>query len=205
MNPIFTNDEKVKEIAKVGFPSYNGRIFKISKFEGPMELRSYWDGGSRDYYAIVDLRTMRTAEIPQGGSGHGDVPYKITSLPEGMAVVEHTYFSGKDLGLTVFVGEENMNKLLPSGENELSWAEKVVLSATRSLKSSYAGIKDYRFREALRNTGITKKEWDEAKQSLISKKMLNAAGAITNDGRNAIGNTNLWALERGKEIDDKTS
>jgi hypothetical protein len=203
MSALYTDAPEVKQIARVAFPDYNGNKFKVELFRGPMNLSSYWDGGSRDYYAIVNMSTMRSEPIPQGGSGHGDVPYRMTTLPDSFAVVEHTFYMGKDLGITIYVNQENMSKMLPQGQ-EISWAEKVVLSATRSLKSSYGGVKDYRFQEALRNTGITKQEWDIAKQSLIQKRMLNAAGAITNDGKNAIGRTELYSLEREKSAPTKT-
>lgn len=195
---FYSSSPDLQELAKVAFPDYNGRKIKISEFNGPMDLTSYWDGGSRKEYVVMNLITKRSQPIPQGGSGHGDVPYRISELPENIAVVEHSIFMGKDLGITFYVAKENMVKMLPGNGDELSWAEKVVLSATRSYKSSYAGVKDYRFQEALKDTGITKVEWDEAKQSLIGKKMLNAAGAITNEGRNAIGRTELWSLKKEK-------
>jgi hypothetical protein len=163
-----------------------------------MDLTSYWSGGSRDYYNVINMDNLKSVEIPQGGSGHGDVPYRVSTLPHNIAVVKRTYFQGKDLGIKIFVNPENLSKMLPKQE-DISWAEKVVLSATRSYKSSYGGVKDYRFQQALRDTGITKQEWEEAKQSLIQKKMLNKAGAITNGGRNAIGNTDLYQLKK----DDK--
>ncbi len=104
---------------------------------------------------------------------------------------------GKDHGITIYVNPENISKMLPPAE-ETPWEEKVVLSATRSLKSSYGGIKDYRFYEASRETGITKPEWDKAKESLINKGMLNKSGAITDKGRNVIGNVDLYQLRREK-------
>jgi hypothetical protein len=198
MAAYYTNAPEVQEIAKVAFPDYNGKKFSVAQFQGPMDLASNWDGGSKRYYAVVNLSTMRTAEVPESGTMHTGGTYRITTLPPNMAVVAHSIFLGKDSGITIYVNQENLSKLLPKPD-EVSWAEKVVLSATRSLKSSYAGVKDYRFREALKDTGITKAEWDAAKESLIKKKMLNAAGAITNDGKNAIGWTDLRQLGREKK------
>ena len=200
MDKHYTDAPEVKQIAQAAFPDYKGRSFSVLPFRGGMDLSSYWSGGSRDYYNVINLTTLRSAEIPQGGSGHGDAPYRISTLPDNMAVVKRTYFQGKDLGITIFVNPENLSKMLPSPD-EVSWAEKVVLSATRSYKSSYAGAKDYRFQEALRYTGITKQEWDAAKQSLIQKGMLNKAGAITNSGRNAIGRVDLSQLKRDKKTE----
>lgn len=55
------------------------------------------------------------------------------------------------------------------------------------IKASYNGFGDYRFREARRARGITREHWDEAKACLIAKKLLTKAGAITPEGRNAVG------------------
>lgn len=189
---------EVQEIAKAAFPDYAGKKFSVAAFQGPMNLASHWDGGSRTFYAVVDLNTKRAVEIPQSGTMFDKQTYRMTTLPYNLAVVAHSIFMGKDSGITVYVNPENLTKMLPK-QDEVSWAEKVVLSATRSLKSSYAGIPDYRFRQALKETGITKVEWDEAKAKLIVGGFLNKAGAITDKGKNAIGWTDLYKLKRPAE------
>jgi len=188
------NSPEVQEIAKLAFPDYTGKKFKVSAFSGPMDLTSYWDGGSRSYYAIVNLSTNKVKSVPENGSMQTRKSFRITKLPPNFAVVENSIFMGKDSGITIHINTENISKMLPPAD-EVSWAEKVVLSATRSFKSSYAGIKDYRFHEALKDTGINKQEWDDAKKSLIDKGMLNKAGAITDKGRNTIGRTDLRDLK----------
>lgn len=196
----YSDAPEIRDIASKAFPGYSGRSFKVDTFSGPMTLRSYWDGGSKTDYAIVNMKTGRSKPIPENGGPYGGKAFRISKLPEGFAVVAHNTFTGKDMGITIYVNPENISKMLPAPD-ETPWAEKVVLSATRSLKSSYAGIKDYRFREALKDTGITKPEWDQAKEALIQKGLLNKAGAITDKGRNAIGRTDLRQLERKKSLD----
>lgn len=191
-------DETARKIAGASFPDYTGKKFKLQVHDsGTMNLTSYWDGGSRDYFAVLRLEDMKCLPVPQNGTpfdpyGNGiEVP-----LPgPGFAVIEHSIFCGKDSGITIHVHSSNAAPLLPKTE-DITWAEKVVLSATRSLKSSYAGIKDYRFSEAQKDTGITRADWDTAKTALIEKRLLNAAGAVTVDGKNAIGNTSLWNLKQ---------
>ena len=182
-------DAAARSIAAAAFPSYNGRKFRVTVHDaGGMNLASYWDGGSRSYYAILRLSDMKTLEVPQNGSGFDPYGYGIeTPLPApDFAVIECSIFCGNDSGITIHVHSSNAAPLLPKVE-ALSWAETVVLVATRGLKSSYAGIKDYRFHESHERTGISRQEWDEAKAQLISRKLLNAAGAITVDGKNAAG------------------
>ena len=200
----YSDAPEIRDIAAKAFPGYSGRRFKVDTFGGPMNLSSYWDGGSKTDYAIVNMKTGRSKQIPQNGGMGSGKPFRISKLPEGFAVVAHSTFRGQDMGITIYVNPENISKMLPAPD-EVPWAEKVVLSATRSLKSSYAGIKDYRFREALKDTGITKPEWDQAKEALIKKGLLNKAGAITDTGRNAIGRTNLYQLKREKSLDNPAS
>ena len=69
--------------------------------------------------------------------------------------------------------------------------ERTVLIATKSLKSSYGGVSNFRFHEANRSTGITLDRYNTAKSTLIGKKLLNAAGAVTIEGRNLAGSARL--------------
>lgn len=179
-NTICTNDPEVIRIALAAFPDYRGRTFEVTQFAGPMRLDSCWSDGSRDYYVLLDLGTLRSIPIPENGTpfSNGGQIMRLGELPVNAAVVQHIIFSGKDLGIRIHVRPENMTKMLPPPV-ELSLHETIVLVATKCLKS-FA-----RFDNANRHTGITKSEFEAAKQSLIAKGLLNSAGAITNDGRNA--------------------
>ncbi len=182
---------------------YSGRTFKATIHEsGGMSLRSCWEGGSRDEYRVVKLDTMQSVAIPENGSGFTAIDREYgpsglpVSLPEpGYAVVEHSIFCGKDSGITIHLHAENAAALLPAPA-ELTFNERVVLVATRSLKSSYAGISDYRFHSAKEDTGITRADWDTAKSALIARGLLNKAGAITVSGKNAAGNADMYRLGR---------
>jgi hypothetical protein len=109
----------------------------------------------------------------------------LFELPLGIIIVKHSIFMGKDSGITIFANESDLANMLPP-KVELSKDEKTVLKYTASYKSSYAGIKNYRWHEANRDLGISLEEWEEAKEKLIEKKMLNKRGAITVSGRNAV-------------------
>ena len=47
-------DETIRKIVQAAFPDYSGKKFKLST-SIPSRLDSYWDGGSRDYYAFYHL------------------------------------------------------------------------------------------------------------------------------------------------------
>lgn len=181
-------------VARKAFPSYSGRSFKVSVHDaGGMSLTSYWDGGSRDYYVIVRLSDSKQLPIPQNGTPFDPYGYGIEMpLPApDFAVVEHSIFCGKDMGLTVHVHAENAAKLIPAPV-DLTWAEKVVLVATCSLKSSHMGRT--RAQMAERECGISQASWDAAKATLQGRRFLNAAGAVTVEGRNARPSRDLYWL-----------
>lgn len=178
----YTQDPTVKRIALAAFPSYAGRSFAVAPFVGGSSKRldSFWSGRSRDYWQLVHVETLRTIPIPENGTpfSNGGQIFTISELPEGAALVQHCIFSGKDLGVTVYVRPENLAPLLPA-PLDLSWAEKVVLTVT-------AGLKGFaRLEYAQRGTGITVPEYDAAKVTLAAKGLLTRAGGITPDGRNA--------------------
>ena len=184
-------DAFLQKMVKACFPGYNGRTFKLST-DVPSRLDSYWSGGSKDSYVIYKLET---GEVAQVHSNHpffeSNQPSTLNELPVGFAIVKHTIFQGKDLGITIYGNAENITPLLPPAE-ELSVDEDAVLFFTRSLKSSYAGVKNYRFVNARRETGITEERWEKAKADLIKRKLLNKAGAITPSGRNAVGDRHSY-------------
>lgn len=193
------DDPIARQIAAKCFPSYSGKMFAVSVVESGMRTDSCWQGGSRNYWAVLQLSTMTVGYIPENGSGFGRYKQAIdTPLPApDFALVRHSIFCGKDTGIHIYLHADNGALMLPKPV-EISWAEKVVLVATRSLKSSYAGISNYRFVEAKKDTGITAEEWETAKAALILRGLLDKRGAITVDGRNSAGDCylNLSSLAR---------
>lgn len=188
---------EVRDIGLVAFPSYSGKRFKVQTLEGSIRLDSYWSGGSIDYWSFVDLATMKTRSVQENGTpfSNGRQIEQLTELPFNVALVRHSIFCGKDMGLTVYVRPDQMSQIALPAPVELTREEKIVLCFTASLKSSYAGIKNYRFHEAHEDTGITLEAWESSKGALITRGLLNKAGAITEDGRNAINGVNRYDLK----------
>lgn len=176
-------DDTIKKIVGATFPEYKGRKFKISS-NIPKRLDSYWSGGSRDYYAFYELSTDKAFLIASNHPAFEKYNQRdLDELPPGIVLVNHRISCGRDVGITIFANPVDITPLLPS-HTEVTDNEKIVLRYTVWLKPSYNGIKNYRFYEANRITGISLSDWEIAKQSLIEKKLLNKAGAITAAGRN---------------------
>jgi hypothetical protein len=173
------------QVALTAYPGYTGKKFQIKVLESTIDVRSYWDGGSRDYYTFVRLDTMAVMPIPQQSAFDKQVVgADSVQLIPGMVCVKHSIFCGKDMGLTIYVHPDNAPRLLPA-KTDLSDDEKIVLTYTCHLKSSYGGISNFRFHEAHREKKITLEAWEAAKASLIVKGLLDKRGAVTIDGRNA--------------------
>jgi hypothetical protein len=177
----------VRDIARATYPTYAGNKFKLAISDGTVNCASCWGGGSRDYFVFLNLATMeRTGTMPAQSAFDRKVDgLDAVPMQPGFAIVEHSIFCGKDMGLTIHIHPDNATPLLPA-PNELSADESTCLKYTCGRKSSYAGIPDYRFHEAHQRTGITRNAWLAAKASLIAKGLLNKAGAITPAGRNAV-------------------
>jgi hypothetical protein len=191
-------DTQIEPLIQMTFPDYRGRMLQITATDCPVNVDSYWSGGSRSFYAFVDLYTMKAMPVPPTDPMNQRTKPQLL-VPPNTILVEHRIFAGKDMGLTFYVHPDTAFTPQTAIGPGLTREEKIVLVATRSLKPSYAGISDYRFHQARQVTGINRQQWEQTKQQLIQKKLLNRAGAITNQGRNALeaagGFLQLYDLE----------
>ena len=143
---MYTNHPEAVKIALTAYPGYTGKKFQIEVSSFPIDVRSYWEGGSRSYYTFLRLDTLAIMSIPQQSAFDKQVVgADSVNLIPGMVCVKHTIFCGKDAGITIYVHSDNAPRLLPVNTVEITDHEKVVLLYTRSLKSSYGGINNYRF------------------------------------------------------------
>ena len=143
----------------------------------PMNLHSYWSGGSRDYFWFYRPTTQEVLSVPQNGTMFDNRSYTPEGMPPDILLIQHSIFCGRDMGITIYGRSEAIQPLLPSGEVELSDVEKRVLAATRSYISS--ARREY--------SKLTSTQWEAGKAACIARGYLTKAGAITAAGRNAIG------------------
>jgi len=185
-NEVFGN-EVTKRIIKATFPEYAGNQFKIRLAETFIPDSS-WEGGSRTKWKLVtrDGKLLDPGLTFSSGPFNPKSAFQPQQIPKNSIIVTHTYFQGKDLGIEILIRPDEYDtfQLKPSGE--ITPEEKIVLKYTSSLKSSYGGIKEYRFYEASRKEGITREKWYSAIDTCISKGLLTKGKAITVKGRNAL-------------------
>ena len=107
----------VKRILAATFPEYRGRKIRLSVSDRPLDVRSCWDGGSRSYFTFVRLDTFVVMEMPaQSAFDKRVTGADAVTLPPGCACVEHIYFCGKDLGITIHVGTDASHLIEKGGE-----------------------------------------------------------------------------------------
>lgn len=128
---------EVKRVVTVAFPSYRKLHAYVSTFpEHGMNINSYWDGGSKREYALVELATMQRKVLPTSthpffeiaerglANQHttvvetdhvGNITLKM--IPEGYALVESGTFCGKPATAHIYINAANFAKALgvPNG------------------------------------------------------------------------------------------
>ena len=121
----------VKRVIQAAFPGYKKQRAFVSVFRGGVGINSYWDGGSKSEFAVVELATLRRAGLPTSTHPYFDVASKgltnaqdgvvkvdhvgnvtLETLPDGFVLVEAGTFCGKAATAHIFVPAANMPKFL---------------------------------------------------------------------------------------------
>lgn len=183
------SDKTVDMIVKAAFPDYTGNKIQSEVVDTVSVYNTSWDEGNKRDYVIVQLSTMRAITISD--CPYGMIDNRTIKVEPGYIICVRVY-SGVNTYVYLYC---SANDITPSLEHkeELSKNEMIVLIATRSYKSSYAGISNYRFHQA--SGRITLENWESTKKSLIDNGYLNKAGAITIKGKNAVGFKSLYDLD----------
>ena len=126
---------EVKAVVRAAFPSYRKLKASVQAFY-PMTVNSYWDGGSKDEFAIVELLTLQRRDLPTSSHPYFDVERRglsstenehvsvdrvgnvtLKHLPDGFALVRAGTFCGKPATAAVYVPDSNLTKLLEKGRS----------------------------------------------------------------------------------------
>jgi len=117
---VSVSDPIIRRIVQATYPSYRGRKIRIVAQKYPLNCKSYWDGGSRDYFTFVRLDTFQTAPMPAQSAFDRDIRgAESVTLPPGVICVEHSIFCGRDTGITIHVNPENLVSMLPANHPAL--------------------------------------------------------------------------------------
>ncbi len=129
---------EITSLIRAAFPGYKKHKCFLSEFSQTYGhgINSYWDGGSRDEYAIVEIATGRRRQLPTASHPFFDIAHRglansednnisidhvgnitLKHLPEGLALVQAGTFCGKAATAHVFLNSANMTKFLPEAEH----------------------------------------------------------------------------------------
>lgn len=92
-----------KKIARACYPSYKGRTIAVESKE-TYYMADFWDGGSRAYCIGYNLETRQILpHVLNASVPWNDLAHRSFTIPAGIAIVEHTFFCGKDMGIRIYV------------------------------------------------------------------------------------------------------
>ena len=96
----------VKQFSKTIYPEYKGRKFYIHK-QGTLRLsNTNWDEGSRTYYTAVNLKTGENMPATEFAPWNNPIEGQVAVISPGFGIMTHSYFCGKDCGVTLYHNEE---------------------------------------------------------------------------------------------------
>ncbi len=118
----------IKRVITAAFPGYKKQSAFVSAFtEHGVNINSYWDGGSRDVFAVVELATGRAKQMPTRSHPYFDIAaagllnadngvlevdhvgnVTLKTLPEGYALIQSGTFCGKPATAHVYLNPANM-------------------------------------------------------------------------------------------------
>jgi len=93
-------DSQVRTIKRAA--DYRGRNVKHKDFVPGLNLNSYWDSGSRDYFYFVNLVTGAARQVPQNGTPFDKLNLTAESLGEHEVIAERVVMRGRDVALYIY-------------------------------------------------------------------------------------------------------
>lgn len=95
------NKAQYGKIVKATFPEYHGRSVKIEFAERVTFYDTNWSGGSCNKYAAV-ASDGKTARLNVPAPWVNPIEGQTFDMPEDALLIEHSYFCGKDCGITIY-------------------------------------------------------------------------------------------------------
>jgi len=126
---------EVKRLILRANPDYRKRQAVVATFpeSGGVYVNSYWDGGTKDEFAVVHIETLAMLSLPTSSHPYFDIArhgiqgenaavvvdhygnVTLKTLPDGYALVRTGWFCGKPSTATVYVLPGNLTPALTGG------------------------------------------------------------------------------------------
>ena len=94
--------DQIKRIAKSTYET-KSRKFRIVQ-SAHYTMENYWDGGTRVYAQALDLATGRlSGACDASANPFNSIAHSTFEIPAGVGILCHSFFCGKDCGITLYV------------------------------------------------------------------------------------------------------
>jgi len=189
---VLQEDSSTVYLSRQEYPDFLLKLFRDivgkvpAKVRANVAERANLRGQDGEKFYIIDTSTGKLSHARAAWTdGAGVTNDTERALVRGVDVdlkdkiiVKDSLFMGKHY-YDVYIHPTNVNpKALPGKTEGVSDIEEIVLHLTRSLKPAF------RLKYFQKYYTNNKEEYAQAKQGLIQKGLMNAAGAITTSGRN---------------------
>lgn len=156
----------------------------------PINVNSYWDGGSKSSYQLVNLETWESWSVPTSHpyfdrkpNGERCGQLELRELPPNCVLLCGGYFMGKASTLRVMVNPANLTRFIGDGpQEEVSERAVKALDIICGIKSSYR--KEEFDRKSLGEYNATNPAIEELAQAGLVKIDKRGGVRVTTDGRN---------------------
>ena len=116
METITLSRKDAKFIIETAYPDYTGRKIKVQIIDNGREIEttSYWDGGSKDYYVVLNSEGIVIGNSKSYQNFHPVTQEKANPKwisNDDEILVQRSYFCGKDCGLRIYATATS--KMLP--------------------------------------------------------------------------------------------
>lgn len=110
MEDIKLRKKDIAEIVAAAYPEYKGRKFRLA-FQEKYQMSDYWSGGTRTYVIALKMEynsLLITTPDEATSNPLNKLAHIEFDIPRNIALVEHVYFCGHDLGIRVVVHPETI-------------------------------------------------------------------------------------------------
>jgi len=103
---------EIARLIKIAASGYKKRKAFIQSRTEKSLSNTYWDGGSRSSYTIVNLSTGQVIPCPQNAPLHFNGTAPTIKIDDDTVIIETGVFCGKTATASVYVSPENYSKFL---------------------------------------------------------------------------------------------
>ncbi len=118
-NTFRVSAKDVRWLTQAAFPESKKRTANIEITTKVYFNNTFWDGGSKNVYKAVKLESGEVASLIVGSSPWNSVAEGTTvELTPGIAIVEQSYFCGKEMPLRIHLHPDNLSEKMLAHKSE---------------------------------------------------------------------------------------